>query len=134
MALSRDPWWIIGSAAIAIHLQQDVGVKDIDILLSVDDACRVRHQLAIPYMPARPHPLFASKEYFAWYQPAIPVEFMAGFSVCVQHQWHPIECRTRQSFVVGDERVYVPDIGELASLLKLFGRPKDLNRLALLKA
>jgi hypothetical protein len=132
MAEAREPWWIIGSAALALHLQKEIDVTDVDVLLSVADACDVREKLKIPFTPISPHPLFHSKEYFTWDRHALPAEFMAGFSVHIEGKWQKVTCRSRQLFEVAGHAIYTPDIVELASLFKLFGRPKDLARLALL--
>ncbi len=133
MSKAKDPWWIIGSAALAVHLKQDITVNDIDVLLSVDDACIVRTALAIPLAAINPHPLFHSEEYFTWDQNSVPVEFMAGFSVCVAGAWQLVSCHTRLAVDVGGQAIYIPDLAEMASLLELFGRPKDRERLALIK-
>ena len=133
MTIAKDPWWIIGSAALALHLKQDIAVNDIDVLLSVDDARIVRAALAIPSAAISPHPLFHSEEYFTWDRTSVPVEFMAGFSVCVAGEWQVVSCQTRLAVDVGGQAIYVPDLAELASLLALFGRPKDRERLALIK-
>lgn len=133
MSKAKDPWWIIGSAALAVHLKHDIIVNDIDVLLSVDDARLVRAALGIPSAAISPHPLFHSEEYFTWDRNRVPVEFMAGFSVCVAGAWQLVSCRTRLAVGVGGQAIYVPDLTELASLLELFGRPKDRERLALIK-
>lgn len=133
MFKAKDPWWIIGSTALALHLKQDIIVNDIDVLLSVDDARIVRAALGIPKAAISPHPLFLSEEYFTWDRNNVPVEFMAGFSVCVSGAWQLVSCRTRQAVDVGGQVIYIPDLAEMASLLELFGRPKDMERLALIK-
>lgn len=117
---------------MALHLQRDIGVNDVDVLLSMTDASHVRDKLAIPFSAISPHPLFHSEEYFTWNSHALPTEFMAGFSVCVEGEWRKVIFHTRQSFEVADHTVFTPDAKELASLLRLFGRPKDMARLALL--
>jgi hypothetical protein len=132
MTNAKEPWWIIGSAAVALHLQRDIGVNDVDVLLSIADAGEIREKLAIPCAPISPHPLFHSDHYFTWDRLALPAEFMAGFSVCVEGKWRKVICRTRRSFEIAGQTIYTPDLDELASLLRLFGRPKDMARLALL--
>ena len=42
--------------------------------------------------------------------------------------------RTRVPILVAEAIVYVPDRVELAEMLRLFGRPKDLERVRLLTA
>jgi hypothetical protein len=132
LAEAKKPWWIIGSAAVSLHLKRDISVNDVDVLLSVSDARQVREKLAIPPAAIDPHPLFHSEEYFTWDSQALPTEFMAGFSVSIAGEWQKVICRTRQAFEVAGQMLYAPEIEELALLLKCFGRPKDVERLALL--
>jgi hypothetical protein len=133
MVEARKPWWIIGSGAVALHLQRDIDLNDVDMLLSVEDARSVRKRLGIAANRPVPHPLFHSVEYFSWNKPPLPVEFMADFSVCVEGAWEKVSCKTRQPFNVDGRIVYVPDVEELAQLLARFGRPKDTARLSLLR-
>ena len=132
MADCVDPWWIIGSAAVSLHLQHDVGVNDIDVLLSVSDAVQIRRKLGIPVAATVAHPLFDSDAYFSWDPLPLPVEFMAGFSVRAGKGWRKVAFHSRQSFVINGQTLYAPNVLELLRLLRRFGRPKDLARLALL--
>lgn len=133
MAPAQRPWWIIGSAAVALHLDRSIDVADVDVLLFPDDARLVRQQLGISSPTAEAHHLFRSEEYFTWTGNGLPVEFMAGLSVFTGNEWTKIAMRTRQAFATGTASIYTPDVDELAGLLKLFGRPKDKERLALLE-
>jgi len=40
MAGADDPWWIIASAAVALHGADPGHVADVDVLLSIRDARR----------------------------------------------------------------------------------------------
>jgi hypothetical protein len=133
MATAQDRWWIIGSAAVALHLDNNIPVSDVDVMLSVADAKTIKSQLGLQPEPAVPHPLFRSEEYFMWSANAIPVEFMANFAVRAGGRWEQVAFNTRQIFTLAGQPLYAPDRMELSALLKLFGRPKDLARLAMLK-
>lgn len=133
MVQARDPWWVIGSAAVSLHIGKNIAVQDIDVLLSVEDARKVRRELDIVATPNEPHPLFFSEEYFTWIANPLKVEFMAGFAVFSRGKWEKIMCGTRQLFVVGTQNIYVPEAIEMGLLLNLFGRPKDDERLCLLR-
>jgi hypothetical protein len=59
---------------------------------------------------------------------------MAGF----EHRgadgvWRPVSIQSRVSFTLAGVSLYAPDAEELATLLTLFARPKDLKRRALLE-
>lgn len=42
-----DPWWIIASAAVALHGADAGHISDVDVLLSVDDAMRILPALGV---------------------------------------------------------------------------------------
>lgn len=127
-----EPWWVIGSVAVSLHLGTDIGVADVDVLLAVPDARHIRNQLRIPPVSDEPNRLFRSEEYFTWRGASYPIEFMAGFSICLADEWQKVSFRTRQAVNVVGHTLYVPDIEEMKALLESFGRPKDLDRLKLL--
>jgi hypothetical protein len=57
---------------------------------------------------------------------------MAGFYVATADGWMEVLPRTRVPVLVEGCAAYVPDRAELAAMLRLFGRPKDLERAELL--
>lgn len=134
MADCKNPWWVIGSAAVALYLGRDIGVRDVDILLEPGDAKAIRERLGISFAAAKPHPLFRSREYFTSNASPLPIEFMADFSMFSDGRWEAVTLTTRRRMQIGSIVLYTPDIGELVLLLGRFGRPKDLERLALLEA
>ena len=67
-----------------------------------------------------------------WMAPPLMVEIMAGFHVATASGWTEVIPRTRVPILVEEAIVYVPDRVELAEMLRLFGRPKDLERVRLL--
>lgn len=129
---ARDDWWLIGSGAVALHTHASVIVKDLDILLSVDDARRILPGLGLAVQPGEAHPQFCSEVFATWHELSIPVEFMAGFAQCTVNVWHPVLPQTRQSIAYGGGRIFVPEAWELRAILMQFGRPKDLERARLL--
>lgn len=133
MAHAKQPWWIIGSAAVAIHLQKDIGVNDIDVLLTRDDARGIRTHLNIADASLPPHPLFRSSLFFTSHGDHLPIEFMADFALFENGVWAPVICTSRQAVLIGGHPIWVPEVQELAALLKRFGREKDVQRLRLLR-
>jgi hypothetical protein len=126
----RDPWWIIGSAAVVLHGVRDVAAADVDILLSEQDAHCVRNarQLALALPQPLPHPLFRSEVFLAVQTSGLPLELMAGFCVARAGTWQPVTLATREPVILPFGTVYVPGIRELLGLFHLFGREKDLLR------
>ncbi|MGX1787549.1 hypothetical protein ACWIGM_12445 [Bosea sp. NPDC055332] len=132
MATARDPWWIIASAAAALHGASPITVADVDILLSVEDINRILPVLGIEPYQGPPNPLFRSQVLAKWPAPPVPVDLMAGFEHRVGNAWHPVLPATRQALTIDGATVYVPERDELRNIIEGFGRPKDLERARLL--
>ena len=129
---ARDPWWIISSAAVALHGVTPIAVGDVDVLTSVGDARRVMLALGIVPVSDGASPLFRSTLFGRWQAPPLVVEIMAGFHVATGSVWTEVMPLTRVPLLVDRRVVYVPDQRELAAILRLFGRPRDMERVRLL--
>ncbi len=129
---AHDPWWIISSAAVALHGVTPIEVGDVDVLMSVADAQRVMDQVGIVPTNDGASALFRSTLFGRWESPPLAVEIMAAFHVATSAGWTEVLPRTRVPIFVDERVVYVPDRAELAEMLRLFGRPKDLERVRLL--
>lgn len=125
---ARDPWWIISSAAVALHGVTPIKVGDVDVLMSVGDAWRLMDALDITPIEANSSSLFQSTLFGRWETPPLVVEIMAGFHVATAAGWTETLPTTRMPVLVEGAVVYVPEREELAGMLRLFGRPKDLER------
>ncbi len=132
LASARDPWWVIGSAAVALHLDAALDVADVDVLLSLADARRLLPRLGLAPGPGAPHPRFRSSLFATWRAHPLPVEFMADLRLHDGVQWRQVRLDSRTTYQVGEAEVPVPSRSELTRLLHQFGRPKDLVRAALL--
>ena len=131
---ARDPWWVISSAAVALHGVAAVAVGDVDVLTSVDDARRVMARLGVSPAKDAASPMFRSAVFGQWTAQPLVVEIMAGFHVATGAGWTEVLPKTRLPILVDGAAVHVPDRAELAGMLRLFGRPKDLERVRLLTA
>ena len=129
---AQDPWWVVSSAAVALHGVTPVEVGDVDVLMSVVDAQRAMDQLGVVPIEDGASALFRSTLFARWEMPPLVVEIMAGFHVATGSGWTKVLPRTRVPIFVDERVVYVPDRAELAEMLRLFGRPKDLERVRLL--
>ncbi|HCB75014.1 MAG TPA: hypothetical protein DEP91_02395 [Sphingomonas bacterium] len=128
MAATREPWWIIGSAAVALHLARPAAVTDVDVLLDLDDAQRLLPMIGLAPVAGTAHPDFRSAVFGRWLGSALPVEFMAGFRHRTADGWRLVRPDTRQCILIDSTTVYVPGKAELHDLLVAFGRPKDVKR------
>jgi hypothetical protein len=128
----RDPWWIIGSAAMALH-GAPVSVADVDVLLSPDDAAALLAAWGEPLPPASATAKFRSRIFYrSETRFALPVELMAGFEVFGGGVWQPVVPRARVAKDVGSAAVFIASVADLLAMCKLFGRPKDAARAAVL--
>lgn len=124
----EDPWWVIGSAAMALSGARPITVADVDLLVSPRDAFALAQRWQAPIRPAAPNPRFRSQVYFQWDGPPVPVDVMGGFQVMTPDGWRLLAPATRVA-VAG---VFTPSVAEQLEILALFGREKDRARAALL--
>ena len=132
VAVCEAPWWLIGSAAMALQGVSPLVVNDVDLLVDIADAARVAEFLGIGFV-ARPDDLFHSARFARWNGGPLPVEIMSGLQVHRPDGWVAVRPATREAVVAAGLRLFVPSVAELAELCRLFGRPKDLKRLALIE-
>jgi hypothetical protein len=129
----KDDWWLIGSAAMALHGARPITVADVDLLASPADAIRLAKLWGITPPSPAPDPRFRSEVYFQWPEPPVPVDVMGGFEVKAAEGWRPLRPRTRVAVPSGGYVFHTPSLAEQIEILQLFGRPKDLMRAALLR-
>lgn len=123
MAGACEPWWIIGSAAVVLHGAETL-VADVDVLCGEADARALIAALGGAVLASDDDPVFRSAVFGRCAATPLPVEVMARLTV----RGAPVRLATRE-WIGG---VAVPSRVELAALLRIFGREKDLTRAALL--
>jgi hypothetical protein len=115
-------WSLIGSGALILLGAPLEEAADLDVVTGVDGAGRLRSawagwlEAADPKAPDGP---FQSQDFARYLTPWGPVEVMGGLKV-----------RGRLLDVSGP----LPSAADQLRILKLFGRPKDLDKAALLEA
>ena len=138
LARASDPWWIIGSVAVALHLYQensggDPGeIADVDVILSRHDLDALYQRLPLKDEREGGKAQFLSERFGRWDEPPLGVEFMAGFTMLEDGEWRPVVPQTRQAIALGGHTLFVPEREEMIALLHRFGRDKDLTRAATL--
>ncbi len=137
---ARGDWWIIAGAAVALHGGWPIEVGDIDVLIGAADVPLVAALPGVRLLERGGSERFRSDFHAAVDVGGVTVEFMAGFRVRGAGGWAPVMPRSRLAIGVGAiERgapactVHVPALAELIDMLRSFGRPKDLTRIALLE-
>lgn len=131
---ARDDWWVIASAAAALHGVDQPPVGDVDVLASDRDAAAVLARLGLAPLETEPHPLFRSRLLGRWTAPPMAVEIMSGFHIRAGDEWREVRPTTRQPFGLGGLTIFAPARDELADMLTAIGRPKDLARARRLRA
>ena len=72
MADAEEAWWIIGSAAVALHGVDPGSIGDLDVLLGAADARRLLPTLGVEALPGRPDARFRSTIFARWTAPPCP--------------------------------------------------------------
>lgn len=127
-------WWIIGSAGLVLLGIQNVAPDDIDILASKSTALAfLEHWGAKPLKPA-PDSRFRSAPYA---RIALTgrhrIEVMGDLEVRADDAWQKVILPSRIPVQVGTARLFVASLSDQISLLRLFGREKDLAKVRLLE-
>jgi hypothetical protein len=127
----RDLWWLIGSAAMALH-GAAVEVRDLDVLVSRRDARSLLERRGLPIGPGQADERFHSEIFGRWDAGGRAVELFAGFKVRSAGEWQELLPQTRECKRIGAASLFVPSVAELIAWGRLFGRPKDAARESLL--
>jgi len=129
-----DPWCVIGSTA-ALLLGASVDAADVDVLTSRADAETL---MSVWAEWREPSPALADdhrfRSHFARFRfPGAPVEVMGALELHADDRWQPVLPGKLVLVGVNGLAVPVPSVEEQIRLCESFGRPKDLQRAALLK-
>lgn len=129
------PWCVIGSAA-ALLAGADVGVADVDLLVSRDDADTLMKLWAgrreSVYEPAGAERF---RSHFARFRfPGLPVEVMGGLELNQGDGWKPVEAGRLTLAGLNGLAVPVPSLEDQIRILESFGREKDVQRAKALHA
>lgn len=127
----EDEWWIVGSAAAALAGAEIAEVRDVDLLLSENDAHRLADLWSDkPKSAADESSQFRSAAFWRFESGPFAIEAMGGFEMKVRGEWRKIRPLTR--IARGD--VFTPSIAEQIALLEVMGRDKDAARISALRA
>lgn len=117
-----SPWSLIGSGALILLGAPVEAAADLDVVTSVAGATRLRAAWA-PWLAGgagkAPDGPFRSDDFARYDTPWGPVEVMGGLRV----RGRPLEVAAP-----------IPPATEQLRILRLFGRPKDLAKAAILEA
>ncbi len=129
-ACFRDPWWIIGSAAMRLAGVDGPEPNDVDLLCSARDADALAEAWAAHrddgYRPADDGRFRSRFARFAHLPMA--VEVMGDLEVRVAGDWQPVQVASEWRVEVNGQAIPVPTLLEQRRILALFGRGKDLAK------
>lgn len=127
-------FYIIGASSMILSGIEIGQTSDIDILTTVENSIKLQHLLS-EYKEIAPKTkeddLFRSN--FARFRfPLMDVEVMGNLEIRKDNVWLPVCVEEYQEIFIGNLTVKIPTIEDQKRILSLFGREKDLKRLALL--
>lgn len=126
-------WWIIGSAALALS-GVEVEPRDIDVFAASRVIEVARRALDVVTMPSS-NERFRSDPYFQLCPDGgLEIDFMGALQVKTGERWVDLRIESKIRATCGSVTLFVPSIAEQGRILRLFGRPKDLARAALIDA
>ncbi len=131
---AKDPWWVIGSTAVALQGVDPGPINDIDILVSVPDAKRLAENWQCPNTANTGSEWFRSQVLLKPDFGCFPVEVMAGLEFRALDKWLLLAPKTRQEIYRDTHSLFVPNRPELIKILRSFGREKDIRRANLLSS
>jgi hypothetical protein len=134
MRCFEEEWWIIGSAAIRLAGVADLDPNDIDILVSAEGASKLSAMLGSTPLTMPAHERFHSDIFFRRLLIGRDMEVMGGFSVRSETGWRPFWPRETRRIAISDGELRIPANADLKRMCQLFGRPKDIARIAALDA
>ncbi len=126
---TRDPWWVLGSAAMALIGVDPGKIRDIDVLVSSRDAQALMTQHDLPNLADGGTAQFRSDYFLLPELGVIPVEVMGGYQIYQAGKWTQVSPVSRRRVKLGTTIVFTPDRDEQVAILQRLGRPKDLDRL-----
>ena len=129
-----DPWWVFGSAGMALVGVPGLSPPDVDLIVSERDARTLLKRWNTAPLEAAASPLFRSQIFAKAQVAPLPIEVMAGFEAFSDGAWAAVSPATRRAVDWKGARLFTPSAAEQAAICRRFGRPKDLARVALLDA
>lgn len=140
------PHAVFGSAALAWHLTtrgsaascaDEVACADIDLMLEAEAARKLLAAAEIDRPPPQPAKRFRS-DVLAKLPPALtglsrPLDIMGGFAILEGAAWRALWPIETERVAFGNAGLNIATLQAQAELFERFGRPKDLERLSVLR-
>ncbi|MAI90300.1 hypothetical protein [Ponticaulis sp.] len=114
---SKAPWWLYGSAGRALLDVPSIIVRDIDILLSSEDALRLSQRTGWRNDADGGTDRFRSEHFIRQAPYGIDIEFMAGMQVQKHGHWSDFSFQTSRVVDFEGRAFRVPDLSEYLNML-----------------
>lgn len=128
----RDPWWIIGSAAMALAGVPGITPQDVDVLCSRSDAMKLREawsdHVDAMFRPADEARFRSTFSRFTHLP--MPLEVMGGLEVMTASGWQALHVHEDLRIDIAGHAVRIPTLADQHRILLAFGRHKDLAKAA----
>lgn len=129
LSKTHEPWWILGSGAVALKGYDAGPVGDVDVLVSERDADHLIDQFGLKNRNDGGTLLYRSSYFLTPDLGPMPVEIMAGYEIHADQIWHPIWPTSRQRVQVSGVDLFVPSDAHLIEIFRMLGREKDQQRI-----
>ena len=126
-----EPWWIFGSAAMALAGVRRLDPPDVDVMSTADGARVLLARLGGEPVVGGPGRV-RSQVFGKCLDGPLAIEVMGGFEVATAEGWTPVALRTRRRIAWPAGDLWIAEPAEQAAVCRLFGRPKDLARARML--
>ena len=126
-----EPWWVFGSAAMALAGVRGLDPPDVDVISTASGARALLARLGGETVEGAPG-RFRSAVFGKAQDGPLPVEVMGGFEVATAAGWTAVTLDTRRRVAWPGGALWIAEAAEQAAVCRLFGRPKDLTRASLL--
>jgi hypothetical protein len=130
----QDEFFIIGSSALILSGVPVRDTKDIDLLTSSRDAKRLKTLWKEKKMNYHPVEINRFKSDFARFHfGLLDIEVMADLEVYSKGQWRKVTVNNFRTVPLNLFQIKIPTLADQVRILQLFGRPKDADKIALVK-
>jgi hypothetical protein len=131
----ESDWWVIGSTAALLDGNKQFDPDDVDVFGSTETMNAFVKSFGCELSEAPDHHQFRSMPYQRIALPdSTPIEVMGGLEVLNNGQWQKLLITTRIEISGFGAPLWIPTVEEQIAIFEMFGRPKDLEKAAVLAA
>lgn len=130
LSAAADPWWVLGSAAMALIGVDPGEIRDIDVLVSRRDATALMDSHHWENQADGGTEQFRSSIFLRPGLGEKRVEIMSEYEIRRGDKWEPVQPASRLRVMLDDTALFVPERWEQIEILNRLARPKDRERIS----